>query len=89
MSGCLTFPATIPVRNVTEAELAAAVRASLPLQAAQRLADWFGDGPVDAQSAGVRHMPRPGRAARAGWCDRSPAVSTSTMRRGGRGRPTR
>ena len=50
MSGRLTFPATIPVRNVTEAELAAAARASLPLQAGRRLADWFGDGPVDAQS---------------------------------------
>ena len=50
MSRCLTFPATIPVRNVTEAELAAAARASLPLQDGRRLADWFGDGPVDAQS---------------------------------------
>jgi hypothetical protein len=46
----LTFPATIPVRNATEEELAAAARASMPLQAAQRLADWFGDDPVDAES---------------------------------------
>jgi hypothetical protein len=46
----LTFPAIIPVRNVTQAELAAAARASLPLQAGRRLADWFGDDPVDAES---------------------------------------
>lgn len=46
----LTFPATIPVRNATEEELAAAARASMPLQAARRLADWFGDDPVDAES---------------------------------------
>src|SRR5258708_39079674 len=45
----LTFPATIPVRNATEAELAAAARACGPLHAARRLADWFGDDPVDAE----------------------------------------
>lgn len=50
MSRHLTFPAIVPVRNVTEAELGAAARASLPLQAGRRLADWFGDAPVDAQS---------------------------------------
>jgi hypothetical protein len=50
MGRSLTFPATIPVRNATEEELAAAARASMPLQAAQRLADWFGDDPVDAES---------------------------------------
>lgn len=46
----LTFPATIPVRNATEEELAAAARASMPLEAGRRLADWFGDDPVDAES---------------------------------------
>ena len=46
----LTFPAIIPVRNATEAELAAAARASLTLQAGRWLADWFGDDPVDAES---------------------------------------
>jgi hypothetical protein len=51
MSRSLTFPATIPVRNVTEAELAASARASMPLQAGRRLADWFGEAPVDAESA--------------------------------------
>ena len=50
MSRRLTFPAIIPVRNATEAELAAAARASLPLQAGHRLADWFGDDPVDSES---------------------------------------
>jgi hypothetical protein len=47
---CLTFPAIIPVRNATEEELAAAARASATLQAGRRLADWFGDDPVDAES---------------------------------------
>src|SRR6266480_389954 len=51
MSPSLTFSPTLPVRNVTEAELAASARASMPLQAGRRLADWFGDGPVDAESA--------------------------------------
>jgi hypothetical protein len=37
----LTFPAIIPVRNATEEELAAAARASVPLQAGRRLADWL------------------------------------------------
>ena len=46
----LTFPAIIPLRSATEEELAAAARASLPLQAGRRLADWFGDDPVDAES---------------------------------------
>jgi hypothetical protein len=46
----LAFPAIIPVRNAAEEELAAAARASLPLQAGRRLADWFGDDPVDAES---------------------------------------
>src|SRR6266568_3674697 len=46
----LTFPAIIPVRNATEEELAAAARASATLQAGRRLADWFGDDPVDAES---------------------------------------
>jgi hypothetical protein len=50
MSRRLTFTAIIPVRNATEEELAAAARASLPLQAGRRLADWFGDDPVDAES---------------------------------------
>jgi hypothetical protein len=50
MSRRLTFPATIPVRNATEAELAASARTSMPLRAGRRLADWFGDGPVDAES---------------------------------------
>jgi hypothetical protein len=46
----LTFPAIIPVRNATEEELAAAAQASVPLQAGRRLADWFGDAPVHAES---------------------------------------
>jgi hypothetical protein len=50
MSRRLAFPAIIPVRNATEAELAAAARASLSLQAGRRLADWFGDDPADAES---------------------------------------
>ena len=50
MSRSLTLPAIIPLRNATEAELAAAARASTPLRAGRRLADWFGDDPVDAQS---------------------------------------
>ncbi len=50
MSRSLTFPAIIPMRNATEAELATGARASLPLQAGHRLADWFGDDPVDAES---------------------------------------
>ncbi len=50
MSRRLAFPAIIPVRNATEKELVAAARASLPLQAGRRLADWFGDDPVDAES---------------------------------------
>src|SRR5712691_11133002 len=50
MSRRLAFPAIIPLRNATEKELAAAARASLPLQAGRRLADWFGDDPVDAES---------------------------------------
>lgn len=50
MSRRLAFPAIIPVRNPAEEELAAAARASLPLQAGRRLADWFGDDPVDAES---------------------------------------
>ena len=55
----LAFPAIVPVRNATEEELAAAARASLPLQAARRLADWFGDDPVDAES-GWRSATRSG-----------------------------
>src|SRR5260370_35642758 len=50
MSRSLTFPAIIPMRNATEAELATGARASLPLQAGRRLAGWFGDDPVDAES---------------------------------------
>jgi hypothetical protein len=50
MSRRLAFPAIIPVRNAAEEELAAAARASLPLQAGRRLEDWFGDDPVDAES---------------------------------------
>jgi hypothetical protein len=50
----LTFPAIIPVRNATEAELAAAARASLTLQAGRWLADWFGDDPWTRSPAGVR-----------------------------------
>lgn len=46
----LTFPAIIPVRHATEEELAAAARASVTLRAGRRLADWFGDDPVDAES---------------------------------------
>ena len=46
----LAFPAIIPVRNAAKEELAAAARASLPLQSGRRLADWFGDDPVDAES---------------------------------------
>jgi hypothetical protein len=46
----LTLPALIPVRNPAEAELAAAARASVTLQTARRLADWFGDAPVDVAS---------------------------------------
>ncbi len=46
----LTFPAIIPVRNATEEELAAAARASVPLQAGRRLADWFGDDAARSRS---------------------------------------
>jgi hypothetical protein len=45
----LTLPAIIPVRNAADEQLAVAARASVPLQAARRLADWFGDQPVDAE----------------------------------------
>jgi hypothetical protein len=46
----LYFPAVIPVRHASEAELAAAARASAALAAGRALADWFGDGGVDAES---------------------------------------
>ena len=49
MSSVLTLPAIIPVRNAADEQLAVAARASVPLQAARRLADWFGDQPVDAE----------------------------------------
>jgi hypothetical protein len=38
MSRRLVFPAIIPVRNAAEKELAAAARASVPLQAGRLLA---------------------------------------------------
>ena len=50
MSRRLAFPAIIPMRNAADEELAAVARASLPLQAGRRLADWFGDDAVDAES---------------------------------------
>ena len=81
MSGRLTFPATIPVRNVTEAELAAAARASLPLQAARRLADWFGDGPVDAQSGWRSPYAQPDAALTLGLVAGGDAVTDETTSR--------
>ena len=52
----LAFPAIIPVRNATEEELAAAARASLPLQAGRRLAgSGSGMTPWTQSPAGVRH----------------------------------
>ena len=36
------LPEIIPVRQSSEAELAAAARAASAMQAARRLADWFG-----------------------------------------------
>ena len=43
----VVLPEIIPVRQPSEAELAAAARAASAMQAARRLADWFGDVPAD------------------------------------------
>lgn len=46
MARRVVLPEIVPVRQPSEAELAAAARAASALQAARRLADWFGDVPV-------------------------------------------
>ncbi|HTP14720.1 MAG TPA: hypothetical protein VMK13_02660 [Streptosporangiaceae bacterium] len=43
----VVLPEIIPVRQPSDAGLAAAARAASAMQAARRLADWFGDVPVD------------------------------------------
>ncbi len=77
----LAFPAIIPVRKAAKEELAAAARASLPLQAGRRLAGWFGDDPVDAQS-GWRSAPAQREAAvTLGLLARGDAITGETTSR--------
>src|SRR5258708_33887671 len=77
----LTFPATIPVRNATEAELAAAARACGPLHAARRLADWFGDDPVDAESGWRSAYAQQDAAVTLGLVARGGAMTAETASR--------
>jgi hypothetical protein len=81
MSRSLTFPAIIPVRNATEAELATAARASVPLQEARRLADWFGDYPVDAESGWRSPAAQLDAAVTLGLVPRGEAMTDETTRR--------
>src|SRR5258708_28817841 len=77
----LTFPATIPGRNATEAELAAAARACGPLHAARRLADWFGDDPVDAESGWRSAYAQQDAAVTLGLVARGDAMTEETASR--------
>jgi len=77
----LTFPATIPVRNATEAELAAAARACGPLHAGRRLADWFGDDPVDAESGWRSAYAQQDAAVTLGLVARGDAMTEETASR--------
>jgi hypothetical protein len=81
MSRRLAFPAIIPVRNATEEELAAAARASLPLQAGRRLADWFGDDPVDAESGWRSAHAQRDAAVTLGLVARGDAITGETTSR--------
>jgi hypothetical protein len=78
MSRRLVFPAIIPVRNATEEELAAAARASVPLQAGRRLAAWFGDGPVDAESGWRSARAQQDAAVTLGLVARGDAITGET-----------
>jgi hypothetical protein len=69
------------VRNATEEELAAAARASLPLQAGRRLADWFGDDPVDAESGWRSAHAQRDAAVTLGLVARGDAITDETTSR--------
>jgi len=77
----LTFPAIIPVRNATEAELAAAARTSVTLQAGRGLADWFGDDPVDAESGWRSAHAQRDAAMTLGFVARGDAMTDETASR--------
>ena len=47
MARRVVLPEIIPVRQPSDAGLAAAARAASAMRAARRLADWFGDVPAD------------------------------------------
>ena len=81
MSRRLAFPAIIPVRNATEEELAAAARASVPLQAGRRLAAWFGDGPMDAESGWRSAHAQQDAAVTLGLVARGDAITDETTSR--------
>jgi hypothetical protein len=81
MSRRLAFPAIIPGAECDRRGLAAAARASLPLQAGRRLADWFGDDPVDAESGWRSAQAQRDAAVTLGLVARGDAITDETASR--------